>query len=252
MRSGDGRGVAECAWRFRVCELRRTTKATWARAGMSSTLVPYRLTLGNSGNTAETFTVAIAADAMDAGAPGYDVMSAPEINAASSAASGCAVSSGPQTTLSPGIGGIDQTIYRLITGDDSGDTRRACWITTSGSRWGRICSRALRCTRTCSTRTSACRGSVRRIARSRSTRSARRSWTKTMTASQDQDVHWAISKDASPVNVNLNDCLACQDRAAVSITINYTEACAAAEWHDPGDHDDHGHEPGEPARSRST
>jgi hypothetical protein len=46
---------------------------------------------------------------------------------------------------------------------------------------------------------------------------------KTMTASQDQDVHWTIAKDVTPANVDLNDCVEGADTAAVTIKITWTK-----------------------------
>jgi len=79
-------------------------------------LVPHRLTteLGTQADATTTYTLGIAADGMDAGHPGYDVMSVPVVNAALSDA-GCAVVAGPQVTITPGVGGTDSSIGRLVT-----------------------------------------------------------------------------------------------------------------------------------------
>src|SRR3954468_7798737 len=52
-------------------------------------LVPYRLTAGAGGSApaSQTYTVAIVLDNMDAGHPGYDVLSVPVLNTALSSAS---------------------------------------------------------------------------------------------------------------------------------------------------------------------
>ena len=49
-------------------------------------LVPYRLTtgVGNQADATTTYTFGITADREDAGHPGYDVLSAPVVNAAPS------------------------------------------------------------------------------------------------------------------------------------------------------------------------
>jgi uncharacterized repeat protein (TIGR01451 family) len=80
-------------------------------------LVPFRLTTsaGNSAPATQTYAVAIALDNLDAGHPGYDVISAPVLNTALSAPSCTALTSSPQQTKTPGVGGIDQTIYRTLT-----------------------------------------------------------------------------------------------------------------------------------------
>src|SRR5512145_519058 len=78
-------------------------------------LVPHRLTtsLGSQDTATETYTIGVAADSMDGGHPGYDVMSAPTLNAAKSHAS-CSISAGAQTTITPGVGGTDSSIGRLL------------------------------------------------------------------------------------------------------------------------------------------
>lgn len=85
-------------------------------------LVPYRIvaSAGNSAPATQTYAVAIALDNMDAGHPGYDVLSsdsggAPVLNQGLSDVGCTALSSTPQQTLSPGVGGIDQSIYRVLT-----------------------------------------------------------------------------------------------------------------------------------------
>jgi hypothetical protein len=74
-------------------------------------LVPFRVVIGTGNTAAPAFTIAAALDAFDAGHPGYDVISAPTLNPGSDA--GCpTVTAGSQTTADPGLGGIDQSIYR--------------------------------------------------------------------------------------------------------------------------------------------
>lgn len=80
-------------------------------------LVPYRITLkaGNSAPANQEYKVAVALDNEDAGKPGYDILSAPVLNAGKSSPSCSAVQSTDQTSLNPGIGGTDTTIYRILT-----------------------------------------------------------------------------------------------------------------------------------------
>ena len=73
-------------------------------------LVPHRVTVSGSGET----KFVIAADNEDAGHPGYDIISEPVINTDKSDA-GCSVSSSAQLVQSPGQGGADKTIYRVVT-----------------------------------------------------------------------------------------------------------------------------------------
>ena len=80
-------------------------------------LVPYRLTssAGNAAPASQTFTIAVVLDNEDAGHPGYDVLSALTLNPPLSAPSCSAATSGTATVLTPGFGGIDKSLYRLIT-----------------------------------------------------------------------------------------------------------------------------------------
>jgi len=87
-------------------------------------LVPFRITAtaGNAAPTTQTYAVAIALDNLDGGKPGYDVMGsdggpggAPVLNTSLSDATCTALTSTAQQTLTPGVGGIDQTIYRVLT-----------------------------------------------------------------------------------------------------------------------------------------
>jgi Prealbumin-like fold domain len=82
-------------------------------------LVPYRITMdaGNAAPATQVYTIAIVLDGVDAGKPGYDVISPATLNAALSddSATNCLVSSGAQTNKNPGFGGTDTSIYRLVT-----------------------------------------------------------------------------------------------------------------------------------------
>ena len=77
-------------------------------------LVPHRVTTnaGTAAPDSQTFKISITADHQKASAPGYDVISSPELNVAKSDAS-CVVTSGGQMTTS-GVGGADQSIYRIV------------------------------------------------------------------------------------------------------------------------------------------
>jgi hypothetical protein len=76
-------------------------------------LVPYRLTADN-GNGAQTYTIAIAVDKLDAGHPGYDVISVPVLNTDLSSGT-CTLTASGEKTMSPGLGGMDETLYREVT-----------------------------------------------------------------------------------------------------------------------------------------
>lgn len=80
-------------------------------------LVPYRLTAdaGNSAPATQTYTIAVVLDNKDTGHPGYDVLSVPVLNVAKSSASCTAPTIGSETLKIPGIGGIDESRFRLVT-----------------------------------------------------------------------------------------------------------------------------------------
>jgi hypothetical protein len=84
--------------------------------------VPHRLTtsLGSQTSATTSYQVALVADNLDAGHPGYDRLTAPTTNASLSAAS-CAISDvTPAPDLATGekyvtgFGGIDRSIYRIV------------------------------------------------------------------------------------------------------------------------------------------
>jgi hypothetical protein len=87
-------------------------------------LVPHRLTAdaGDNAPASQTYTIAVALDREDVARPGYDVLSAPTLNATLSDAACQAPVVGAQTPLTPGIGGTDTTIYRLVTITQSSGT----------------------------------------------------------------------------------------------------------------------------------
>ena len=78
--------------------------------------MPYRLTADSNG-AEQTYTMAVALDAKDAGHPGYDVISAPVVNVAhSTSAAACQiVSVSADKIMAPGLGGISETRYRELT-----------------------------------------------------------------------------------------------------------------------------------------
>jgi hypothetical protein len=80
-------------------------------------LVPYRLTAdaGNSAPSTQIYTIAVVLDNFEAGNPGYDVLSVPILNNDLSDMSCAAPTVGQETILSPGLGGIDKSLYRLVT-----------------------------------------------------------------------------------------------------------------------------------------
>ena len=86
------------------------------------TLVPHRVTVTNSGTT----SFSLAADRRASGRhAGYDVLSAPVINDSLSTGV-CAVSSGPESILTPGVGGTAKSIYRIVTITNTGTNKSTC------------------------------------------------------------------------------------------------------------------------------
>ena len=80
-------------------------------------LVPYRLTLsaGNSAPANQTYTLAVVLDNKAGVATGFDVLSAPTLNTGLSSASCSAPSVGADSLAIPGVGGISESRYRLLT-----------------------------------------------------------------------------------------------------------------------------------------
>jgi hypothetical protein len=87
-------------------------------------LVPHRLTAqaGKSAPSSQTYVVAVALDAWDVGYPGYDLLSAPALNAGLSDSSCAEPTVGGEVILTPGLGGIDQTRYRLLVISQDAET----------------------------------------------------------------------------------------------------------------------------------
>lgn len=81
-------------------------------------LVPFRVTLDNNGASSESGSFAVAGDYKNlSGDVGWDVISVLTKNTANSDAGCPNVTTGP-TVITPsgdGVGGVDQTIYRLVT-----------------------------------------------------------------------------------------------------------------------------------------
>jgi len=83
-------------------------------------LVPHRVTAaaGHSAPSTQTYTIAIVADYQDGSMPGYDVMSVPVLNlvhSTSAAACQFSVVDPNQQLQVPGLGGIDVSMYRMLT-----------------------------------------------------------------------------------------------------------------------------------------
>ncbi len=93
-------------------------------------LVPFRLTtsLGAQAGATTTYSLYIAADYKAGGFLGYDVITVPKVNGAKSHGS-CTVSAAPQIVSTGITGGTDQTAYREITmHQDKGSTCVIDWV----------------------------------------------------------------------------------------------------------------------------
>src|SRR5215216_5612349 len=93
-----------------VCDDSEYTTGNLGKNWNELDLVPYRLTADNN-NGAQTYTVAIAVDYFDAGHPGYDALSVPVLNTDLSSATGCDIVASAEKHMTPGLGGMDDTLY---------------------------------------------------------------------------------------------------------------------------------------------
>jgi hypothetical protein len=112
----DGTIVLPIGGQF-VCPDTAYTQGNLGKGWNELDLVPLRVIAdaGNSAPSTQTYTIATVVDAMDGGHPGFDVISAPVLNTALSAASCSAATATADTTISPGLGGTDVSRYRKIT-----------------------------------------------------------------------------------------------------------------------------------------
>jgi hypothetical protein len=98
-----------------ICDDAAYTTGNLGKSWNELDLVPYRLTTsaGNSAPATQTYDLAVVLDNIESGRTGYDVLSAPIVNAGKSHAS-CAIAVDDPNTATPGIGGTDTSLYRLI------------------------------------------------------------------------------------------------------------------------------------------
>lgn len=80
-------------------------------------LVPFRaiVSAGNSAPASQTVAFAIAVDNEDAGRPGYDFLSVPVLNTDLSSGGCGTLNVSAQQFATPGLGGADVTLYRVLT-----------------------------------------------------------------------------------------------------------------------------------------
>ena len=190
-------------------------------------LVPHRLTtqLGSQSDATTDYTFGIAADREDGGAPGYDVMSAPVVNAAKSHAS-CAVTSGAETIIEPGVGGTDKSIGRQITiHQDKGTTCVIDWYERLALGSHLFPGSSLHTNRTNQSWSTSGIGAadvsipVNEI--------LPQELSKTMSAEVGQTYTWDVSKSADPASLNFsNTCLDTDGARSqdVEITVTWTRS----------------------------
>lgn len=100
-----------------LCADSAYTTGNMGKGWAEGDLVPHRVTVtaGTNAPASSTFTFAIVLDALDDGIEGYDYISPATLNTSLSAPSCSAASSGTQQTTSDFANGVDQSRYRLIT-----------------------------------------------------------------------------------------------------------------------------------------
>ncbi len=193
-------------------------------------LVPHRVTLRDDGGT-QTYKFIVAGDYKNGAGTGtgWDVISALGLNTSLSDASCTAATTGPQTITPPGggVGGADQTIYRLVTvSQQAGSTcvydyyqRLALGAHnfSGSSLQSNLWNQSLTSSGIGQKRLSLPVGEIKP-----------QSIKKDMTATQGSDHVWDITKDATPATVSFgNTCDASQSRSAgVKITISWEKKAA--------------------------
>jgi hypothetical protein len=181
-------------------------------------LVPWRLTTkaGQPAPLTQTFDTGVAVDAFDNGHPGFDVLSAPVLNDALSDASCVLEDVGPETSITPGFGGIDESLGRTLqitqarsstcVFDYYARLALGSHLFPGASLHGNLSNADLDDTN------QDVPIPVKEI--------APQELRKTMTAVQNADTSWDIEKDASPAELDFGD--TCDPTAPVSLTTDVT------------------------------
>ena len=210
-----------------TCEDAAYTSGNLGKEWNELDLVPHRMTtsLGSQADATTTYTFGIAADREDGGAPGYDVLSAPVVNAAHSHAS-CAVTSAPETIIEPGVGGTDKSIGRLVTiSQNKGTTCVIDWYERLALGSHLFPGSSLHTNRTNQQFSTSGIGAadvsipVNEI--------LPQELSKTMTADVGQTYAWDVTKSANPTSLNFaNTCLETTGSRSqnVQITVTWTRS----------------------------
>ena len=210
-----------------TCEDAAYTSGNLGKEWNELDLVPHRLTtqLGSQADATTTYTFGIAADREEGGAPGYDVLSAPVVNAAKSHAS-CQVTSGAETIIDPGVGGTDKSIGRLVTiTQNKGTTCVIDWYERLALGSHLFSGSSLHTNRTNQQFSTSGIGAadvsipVNEI--------LPQELSKTMTAEVGQTYTWDVTKSANPTSLSFTN--TCADTAGsrsaqVQITVSWTRS----------------------------
>lgn len=199
-------------------------------------LVPYRVIMkaGNAAPSSQTWTIAYAVDAEDAGHPGYDVLSVATLNTALSSATCTVGTSGPDTVMTPGLGGIAKTRFRTLEATQLKNTTcvydyYARLALGSHLFPGSSLHANLALPVDADTVTTSGIGAsdvsipVKEI--------APQTISKTMAASQNSNHLWSVSKSPTPANLPFgNSCVTATGGASltVNVTVAWTKGAALA------------------------
>jgi hypothetical protein len=218
-----------------ICDDSQYTTGNLGKSWNELDLVPYRLTADSNGSD-QTYTMAVALDAKDAGKPGYDVISAPIVNVSHSTSAGACdiVGVSGEKIMAPGMGGISETRYRELT------VHQAAGATCVFDYYGRLAigshlfpGSSLHANKALvvddDTITSSGIGAadvsipVKEI--------APQELSKDMAANQGAAYSWSVRKSTSPTSLNFgNTCATTDDQrtATVDVTITWTRSAPSA------------------------
>jgi hypothetical protein len=186
-------------------------------------LVPHRLTMsaGNSAPATQSYTFAIALDAIDVGKLGYDRITDPSKNLALSDAGSGTISFGSTQTLTPGFGGVDTTIYRLVT--VTGQAKDTDLVIDFDGRLA-IGSHLYP---GASLHTNYANQGLTQTGQDRSIQTdeiAPQSISKDLSAVQNADTNWDITKESTPANLEFGDVCSTgtgELSTTVDVTVNW-------------------------------
>lgn len=191
-------------------------------------LVPHRVTAstGNSSPATQTYTIAVAVDNEKTSTPGYDYLSAPVLNATLSD-SGCnAPVVGDQLVASPGLGGMDKSLYRLVTITQA--KKKTCvydFYARLALGSTHFAGASLHANLALPASGSITTSGIGAKEVSIPDIDAPQTLAKTMEATQNSSVRWGISKSADPASLSFGDVCAPNAPTSkdVAITVTWTK-----------------------------